>query len=55
VSHCDECATDSLSVFSVLNGAVLQLIGNSFETAYCTLLCDNDVEKGLGKCNSLLL
>jgi hypothetical protein len=36
-----------LSLFSVLNEGFMQIIGNSFETADCTLMCDNDVEKGL--------
>jgi len=37
-----------------LNETFLQIIGNYFETASYTLMCDNDVEKGLGKCKCLL-
>jgi len=59
VSYCDECGADSLSVFSVpsrqQNETFLQIIGNYFETSYYTLMCDNDVEKGLGKCKSSLM
>jgi nicotinic acid phosphoribosyltransferase len=58
VSYFDECGTDSSSLFSVpscqLNETFLQIIGNYFETAYYMLMCDNDVEKGLWKCKSLL-
>jgi len=38
-----------------LNETFLQIIGNYFETAYSTLMCVYNVEKGSGKDKSLLM